>query len=107
MWAFEMGGMRPVEVLRAATIDGAKIIGIDQDLGSIEAGKLADLVILDANPLSDIRNTTSLSRVMINGRLYDANTMDQQWPEQKPLPEFWWWDQEDVRFSVTPVTQGK
>ena len=107
MWAFEMGGMRPVEVLRAATIDGAKIIGIDQDLGSIEVGKLADLVILDANPLSDIRNTTSLSRVMINGRLYDANTMDQQWPEQKPLPEFWWWDQEDVRFSVTPVTQGK
>ena len=95
--------MTPAEVLRAATIDGAKIIGVDQDLGSIEVGKLADLVILNTNPLDNIRNTVDLDRVMINGRLYDAATMDQQWPEQQPLPDFWWWDDQDVRFSTTPV----
>ena len=103
MWAYAMGGMTPAEVLRAATIDGAKIIGVDQDLGSIEVGKLADLVILNTNPLDNIRNTVDLDRVMINGRLYDAATMDQQWPEQQPLPDFWWWDDQDVRFSTTPV----
>ena len=69
MWGFAMGGMRPVEVLRAATIDGARIIGVAEDLGSIEPGKLADLVILDANPLDDIRRTTAIDRVMKNGRL--------------------------------------
>lgn len=92
MWAYEMGGMTAAEVLRAATIDGARIIGIDQDLGSVEAGKLADLVILDANPLEDIRNTTMIFRVVQNGRLYDDDTLDQLWPDPAPLPQFWWWD---------------
>ena len=101
MWAFAMGGMTSAEVLRAATIDGARIIGIDQDLGSIEAGKLADLVILDANPLENIRNTTAIHHVIQNGRLYDGDTLDQIWPEQKPLPEFWWWDRSDQRFWPT------
>ena len=104
MWTYEMGGMTPVEVLRAATIDGARIIGVEQDLGSIEAGKLADMVILDANPLETIRNANKIDRVVKDGRLYDGDTLDQQWPEQVPLPAFWWWADDDVRYSTTPVS---
>ena len=60
MWGFAMGGMTPREVLKAATIDGARIIGFAEDLGFLEVGKLADLVVLDRNPLTDIRNTNSV-----------------------------------------------
>lgn len=105
MWSYEMGGMTPVEVLRSATIDGAKIIGVDQDLGSIEAGKLADMVVLNANPLDNIRNTIEIDRVVKDGRLYDGDTMDQQWPDPVPLPPFWWWSEDDVRYSTAPVSQ--
>ncbi|HUF23175.1 MAG TPA: amidohydrolase family protein [Vicinamibacterales bacterium] len=90
MWAFAMGGMTPREVLKAATIDGARIIGFEQDLGSIEAGKLADLVVLDRNPLENIRNTNTVRWVMKNGELYEGDTLTQVWPVQKPLPKFWW-----------------
>lgn len=100
MWAFAMGGMTPVEVLRAATIDGARIIGVDQDLGSIERGKLADMVILDANPLDNIRNTAAIDRVIKNGRLYDGDTLDQLWPHTVPLAPFWWWSESDPRFNA-------
>jgi Tol biopolymer transport system component len=92
MWAFAMGGMTPAEVLRAATIDGAKIIGFEQDLGSIEADKLADLVVLDRNPLDDIRNSNSVRYVMKNGELYDGDTLNQIWPVERTLPKFWWWE---------------
>jgi len=105
MWALEMGGMTPVEVLRAATIDGARIVGIEQDLGSIETGKLADLVILNANPLENIRNTESIERVVQNGRLYDGDTLDQVWPEAVPLTPNWWWSQDDPRFNAEATTQ--
>lgn len=92
MWAFGLNdAMTPVEILRAATIDGAKIIGIEQDLGSIEVGKLADMVVLDKNPLEDIRNTSSIDKVMKNGELFDGDTLTQEWPVQKPLKPFWWW----------------
>jgi Tol biopolymer transport system component len=92
MWGLAMGGMTPREVLRAATIDGAKIIGFAQDLGSLETGKLADLVVLDRNPLADIRNTNSIRYVMKNGELYEGDTLNQIWPSQKKLPKFWWWE---------------
>jgi len=103
MWSFAMGGMTPVEVLRAATIDGARIIGVEQDLGSIEVGKLADMVVLNSNPLDDIRNTVDIDRVLINGRLYNGDTMNQEWPDRVPLPDFWWWDQTDRRFVPDPI----
>jgi len=90
MWGLTMGGMTPREILKAATIDGARIIGFEQDLGSIEAGKLADLVVLDRNPLVDIHNTNSVRYVMKNGELYDGDTLDQIWPVQKKLSNFWW-----------------
>ncbi len=73
----------PLEAIRYATINGAHFLGLYNELGSIETGKLADLVILSANPLDNIRNTTDIAWVMKGGRLYDANTLDEHWPAQR------------------------
>jgi cytosine/adenosine deaminase-related metal-dependent hydrolase len=86
--------MNPMEALRAATLHGAEIIGYSQDLGSLERGKLADLVILDDDPLRDIRNTNSIRYVMKNGELFEGDTLDQIWPEDRPLQALSWWDDE-------------
>jgi len=86
--------MPPMDALRTATIFGAEAIGLDQDLGSVEPGKLADLVILDANPLDDIHNTNTIHEVMLNGRLYDGDTLNEVWPTAAPLPDMWWWNTE-------------
>jgi Tol biopolymer transport system component len=91
MWAMAMGGMTPLEVLRAATFYGAVALGMERDLGSIETGKLADLVILSKDPLADIRNTNSIRFVMKNGELFEGDTLHQVWPQQKPLAPLWWW----------------
>ena len=96
MWALASGGLEPMAVLRAATLNGARIIGRHEEIGSLETGKFADLVILNANPLDDIRNTNAIDRVMKNGRLYDAATMDEVWPDQKPLKPLWFWDEDPV-----------
>jgi len=91
MWALASGGMKPIEVLRAATRDGAEMIGAGQDLGTLQPGKLADLVVLDKNPLENIKNTNTVRWVMKNGELFEGETLNQLWPEQKPLPPLWWW----------------
>ena len=79
------------DVLRVGTIFGAEAIGVDKDLGSLEPGKLADLQVLDKNPLDDIRNTNTLVYVMRNGRLYDANTLKEIYPREREIqPPYWW-----------------
>ncbi|WP_293851901.1 amidohydrolase family protein [Steroidobacter sp.] len=89
--AYASGGAKPIEVLRAATIGSSEVIGRASELGSIEAGKFADLLILDRDPLADIANTRSLSFVMKNGRLYDANTLNEVWPRERALEAQWFW----------------
>ncbi len=91
MWALKTGGLSNHEVLRAATLHGAEAIGFVQDLGSIEAGKLADLLVLNKDPLENIRNTNTIRYVMKNGEMFEGDTMNQVWPVQKPLPDMWWW----------------
>lgn len=90
LWAMGSGGMRPIDAIRVGTLFGAEALGHGEDFGSIDLGKLADLQILDDNPLDDIRNTTSVSMVMVNGFLYDANTLNRIWPDRRPLPRQWW-----------------
>ena len=92
MWMLASGGMTPMEMLRCATVNGSKIVGRPQDIGSIEPGKLADLVILDKNPLEDIHNTNSVHWVMKNGELFEGDTLDQVWPEQKKLEPLFFWN---------------
>ena len=92
LWSIASGGMPRHDVLRVSTIWGAESIGMAKYIGSIEAGKLADLQVLDANPLDDIKNTNSIRYVMKNGRLYDANTMAELWPRQREVARLWWWN---------------
>ena len=89
-WMLASGGLSNHEALKAATINGANYIGAGQDIGSLEVGKLADLIVLDKNPLEFIENTKTIEHVMINGRLYDTNTLNEVGNNPKPRAPFYW-----------------
>lgn len=101
LWFHALGGMSPYDALRSATIIGATAIGHGNDLGSLEVGKLADLQILQSNPLTDIRNTVSIQYVMKNGRLYDADDLTEIWPRHRALPSFYLYDDGAVPSAVS------
>jgi imidazolonepropionase-like amidohydrolase/Tol biopolymer transport system component len=90
MWSFVKGGWTPLQALQAATVNPARTLGMSRDIGSLEAGKLADLVVLDANPLDNIRNTERVSQVMLGGRLYDAATLNEQVTGNSRRRAYWW-----------------
>ncbi len=92
MWSFTRGGFTPMQALSAATINPATYLGMAEDIGSIEAGKLADLVILEANPLSDIRHSDRISDVVLNGRVYDASSLHERFSGDRRLKLFYWAD---------------
>jgi len=92
LWLHALG-LPPMDVLRIGTIETARYLGVDQDVGSIKVGKLADLIVLDANPLEDIRNTAKIAYVMKGGRLYESATLDQVWPEKRPFGARPWRDE--------------
>ena len=94
LWAMQSGGISEHDILKVATIQGAEAIGLDTDLGTIEEGKLADLLILNSNPLDDIRNSKDLEFILKNGYMYEAETLDEVFPNQKELPTFWWQNNE-------------
>jgi len=89
VWMMEQGGFTPLEAIATGTINVAEHLGLDKDLGSIEVGKLADLVIVDGNPLEDIRLTANTHMVVANGRVYETQTMNQLYPQKIKRPQLW------------------
>lgn len=90
LWMLHQGGMSNMEALRAATMNGAHYIGLDDQIGSLKEGKLADLIVLDKNPLEDIHNTNSVIYTMVNGRLYDTSTMNEIGNHEEERSMFFW-----------------
>ncbi|CAN5910280.1 hypothetical protein BH24BAC1_BH24BAC1_24580 [soil metagenome] len=90
LWMLAQGGMTNLEALQAATINGAEYLGMQQELGSLEAGKLADLIVLDQNPLEDIMNSEFIKYTMVNGRLYDAETLEEIGNYSRKPAKFFW-----------------
>ena len=90
LWSFVRGGMTPLEALGAGTIVAARSLGMARDIGSLEAGKLADLVVLDADPTKDIRNSDKVHRVMLGGRMYDPVSLDEVATGSWKRAPYWW-----------------
>ena len=79
-----------MQALKCATINGAEYIGMEKEIGSLEKGKLADLIILDKNPLENILNSESVHYTMVNGRLYDCDSMNEIGNYDKKRGKFFW-----------------
>ncbi|MDB5260890.1 MAG: amidohydrolase [Adhaeribacter sp.] len=104
LWMLQQGGMSNHEALRAATLNGAYYLGMEKEIGSLEAGKLADLIVLNKNPLENIQHSENVIYTMVNGRLYDAATMQKTGNyNKKPTPFYW----ENPKVSGSfPFTEG-
>ena len=100
LWMFVQGGATPLQAIRNATINGASYLGMSKEIGSLEVGKLADLVVMDSNPLDDIRNSEKIKYVMINGRLYDSLTMNETVSREKVRSKLWFELDKGVAFTV-------
>lgn len=90
LWSLAQGGMTNFECLESATINGAIYLGLDKEIGSLKAGKLADLLVLDRNPLDNIQNSESIRYTMVNGRLFDADVMQELGSSARFRSRFWW-----------------
>ena len=88
LWNLSLGGMTSLQAIRAGTLNGARALGMDRDLGSLEVGKLADMVVMESNPLDNIRNTTSIAYTVANGRVYDSG-MNEVGRRERPRAPFW------------------
>ncbi|MBX3479210.1 MAG: PD40 domain-containing protein [Caulobacter sp.] len=104
IWMMAQGGMTPMEALRTATWNGAKTLGMDRDIGSLEVGKLADLVVLDQNPLDNIRNTTSIRYTIANGRVFDSD-MNEVGTRQRKHKPFWFQQAGGETWGGTAMTE--
>jgi len=102
LWGRVMGGATPWEALRDATVRPAQKLGLDRDLGSLEAGKLADFVVLDANPLEDIQNSDDIRYVVKGGAVFDDESMTQLWPARRKPGRFFWQTDADARRFAAP-----
>ncbi|HUF18191.1 MAG TPA: amidohydrolase family protein, partial [Thermoanaerobaculia bacterium] len=91
-WMMEQGGMTPLEALKTATIYGARYMGMEKDLGSLEPGKLADILVLERNPLENLRNTEHIRYTIVNGRMFDARTMNELGNRPKTREKFFFED---------------
>lgn len=100
LWMMVQGGMNPLQAIRCATLNGASYLGMQKEIGSLEKGKLADLMVMDANPLDDIRNSEKIKYVMINGRLYDSLTMNEVGTREKVRSKLWFEMDRGVAFSI-------
>ena len=90
IWMLAQGGMTPIEALRCATLNSATSLGLNDWIGSLQPGKLADLLVMDKNPLESIYNTETIHYTMVNGRLYDAETMNETGNYNKKREKFYW-----------------
>ena len=107
MWSFVQGGMTPLEALHCGTINGAKYLGLDTDLGSIEVGKLADLIIYqkDADPAKEIRDTEKIQHVIANGEIFEAQRMN-RFGSRAPREPFYWDGSESGMTFMSTLEHG-
>jgi imidazolonepropionase-like amidohydrolase len=104
LWMLAQGGMSNLDALKCATLNGADYLGMDKEIGSLVKGKLADFIVLDANPLEDIRNSEKIKYTIANGRMYDAENMNELGNHLNIKAKFWW--QTEKSESMLDTTNG-